>query len=290
LAIVVLPGGALGAGPLQVADGEPDNDTRLSVLTPAEQAFVQKKLAFAATVGTTRTTAPRRTDQLVPSYACESDPCEGTPPPPPGSPPPPPLPTAKTLATKARQQNNYYFCGPASGQVVINWTRGFTSGSFNGEDATTNWRRQSKIADWMSTTTAGTGGANLANGLNNPGAVLKPTADWIYSYADIGTMQQLYGKIVTDVATYGMPLVLATAPHVSGAGQNFLESWAGYVGPAHHWIVVRGYVGAWGDPTPILIQYQDSSGSYGGSTGSFDDRLSVVWQVSKWNQGGHVVW
>jgi hypothetical protein len=236
---------------------------------------------------------------VAPNYACEYDPCEGTPhSPPPASPtptptaPPPPSgpPAAKTLATRARQQNNSYYCGPASGQVVINWSRGIISGNNDGEDATTNWRRQSKVAEWMGTTTAGTGGANLAIGLNNPNAVAKPTSDWIYAYVDNGSMQELYQKVVTDVATFSMPLVLATAPHISGAGLNFLESWPKVAAGAHHWIVLRGYDGAWGNPSAISIKYQDSSAGYGGATGAFDDSLAVVWQVSKWNQGGHVVW
>jgi len=287
MALLLLPGATLAAGPLRYANGEPSNDSQLSVLTPAEAAFVQKKLALAASVDTPGSTPTKSGNGPVPMYACEFDPCEDpTPPswPPPGGPSP-----AKTLATRARQQNNYYFCGPASGQVVINWTRGYTSTSTNGEDLSTNWRRQSKIADWMKTTTSGTGGANLAAGLNNTNGVVKPTSDWIYTYADNGSMQAFFNKILTDIDGFGMPLVLATAPHMSGAGVDYLESWPREYPGAHHWIVVRGYDGLWGDAS-IVIKYQDSSAGFGGATGSYDDSLSVVYQVSKANQGGHVVW
>jgi hypothetical protein len=287
VAALLLPGLALGAGPFRVANGEPDNDTQLSVLTPAEAAFVEKKLAMAAAIDSSGTTATKSADAATPMYACEFDPCED--PSPPSWPPPGGPSTAKTLATRARQQNNYYFCGPASGQVVINWSRGIISGNNDGEDLSTNWRRQSKIAVWMSTTTAGTGGANLASGLNNPNGVLKPTSDWAYVYADNGTMHQFFNKIITDIDGFGMPLVLATAPHMSNAGSDYLESWPREYPGAHHWIVVRGYSGLWGDPS-IIIKYQDSSGGFGGATGSFDDSLSVMYQVSKANQGGHVVW
>jgi len=283
LMVLVLPGIVLGAGPVPAANGEPDNDTQLSVLTPAEAAFVAKKLAMAALVG--GGASARSGGGMTPSYACESDPCEGDPTwPPPGGPSP-----AKTLGTKARQQNNYYYCGPAAGQVVINWTRGITSGSNAGEDPTTNWRRQSKIATWMSTTTLGTGGANLAVGLNNPNGVVKPSADWIYTYADNGTMTQLHTKVITDIDGFGMPLVLATAPHVAKAGVNYLSSWPNEYPGAHHWIVIRGYDGLPGTSSPI-IRYQDSSAGFGGSTGPFSDSLAVIYQVSKSNQGGHVVW
>jgi hypothetical protein len=276
------PGLALAAGPVRVANGQPDNDSRLSVLTPAEAAFVDRKLAMAAAIdgGTTPTTA----DGVAPMYACEFDPCEGDPTwPPPGGPD-----LAKTLGTKARQQNNYYYCGPATGQVVINWTRGITSGNNDGEDITTNWRRQSKIAQWMSTTSAGTGGANLASGLNNPNGTLKPTADWLYIYADNGTSKDLLGKIVTDIDHYSMPLVLATAPHLRGAAY-YLASWPNVAPGAHHWIVIRGYDMS-ANPNDPTIRYQDSSAGYGGATGPFADPLSVIYNVSKANQGGHVVW
>ena len=286
VAAVMAPGSAFGAGPARTADGEPDNDVQLSVLTAAGEAFMNKKLAMAAAIDSTGSGGAKSSGGAVPTVACELDPCEGNPTwPPAGG-----IPASKLLLTKARQQNNWYYCGPATGQVVINWTRGIINGNNDGEDPTTNWRRQSKIAVWMSTTTAGTGGANLATGLNNPNGVVKPTADWIYAYADNGTAHELYDKIVTDVVGFGMPLVLATAPHVSGAGVNYLESWPNVVAGAHHWIVIRGYDGLWGGSSPVIVRYQDSSAGYGGATGAFDDTISVMWQVSKWNQGGHVVW
>ena len=276
---LLLPGLAIAAGPVQIANGEPDNDVQLSVLTPAQATFVARKLAMAAAIGSGGGATKRPAGGIAPAYACEFDPCQPT-----------WLPTpAKTLMTKARQQNNWYYCGPATGQVVINWSRGIINGNNDGEDLTTNWRRQSKIAVWMSTTTAGTGGANLATGLNNTNAVLKPTVDWTYIYADNGTMQDFYNKVVTDIDRFGMPLVLATAPHLSGAGVNFLESWPNVAPGAHHWIVIRGYDGLWGGASQI-IKYQDSSAGFGGATGAFDDSISVVWNVSKLNQGGHVVW
>lgn len=286
VAAMLAPGTVVGAGPVRIANGQPANDVQLSVLTPTEAAFMQKKLAMAAAVGSFGTTGAKSAADTVPTYACEFDPCEDHP----TFPPAPGPSTAKVLMTKARQQNNYYFCGPATGQVVINWSRGIINGNNDGEDGTTNWRKQSKIATWMGTTSAGTGGANLASGLNNPNAVLKPTAEWVYAYAENGSMQELFGKVLTDIDWFGMPLILATAPHLANAGVYFLESWPNVAPGAHHWIVIRGYDGLWGGASPIIIRYQDSSVGYGGATGAFDDTLSVIWQVSAWNQGGHVVW
>jgi hypothetical protein len=288
-AAFLVPGTVVAGGPGAgasggFADGQPDNDDRLSVLTPAQAAFMQLKLDMAAAIAPVGAIAVR-SKAGTPTVACEFDPCDD----PPAWPPPGGPPASKVLLTKARQQNNSYFCGPATGQVVINWTRGITSGNNNGEDPSTNWRKQSKIAEWMSTTTAGTGGANLAIGLNHPNAVLKPAPEWVYSYADTGSPQEFHNKVVTDIAAWGMPLILATAPHISGAGQNYLRSWPNVAPGAHHWIAIRGYNGLWGSPSPT-IRYQDSSAGYGGATGAFEDLSSVLWQVNQWNQGGHIVW
>ena len=286
------PASALAGGPGTkgggIADGQPDNDTQLSVLTEAEAAFVQRKLALAASLSASRTTKEATKGALTPTFECEVDPCEDSPPPPTWPEPSGP-PTEKTLLTKARQQKNNYYCGPASGQVVINWSRGIISGNNDGEDPTTNWRTQTKIAQWMNTTTAGTGGANLAAGLNHQNAVLKPVPDWIYSYVETGSPERFHNLVVTDVAGFNMPLVLATVPHAANAGVNYLESWPRAAPGAHHWIVLRGYVGLWGSPSPV-IKYQDSAGGYGGGTGAFADLSSVLWQVNDWNQGGHIVW
>jgi hypothetical protein len=289
-ATALLPGAVVagGPGPSGVGapgNGQPDDDTQLSVLTPAQEAFMQLKLDMAAAIAPVGQPGAKASKSRTATVACEFDPCDDPGPWPADGPPP----DSKTLLTKARQQNNNYFCGPASGQVVINWSRGIIDGNNDGEDATTNWRKQSKIAEWMRTTTAGTGGANLAAGLNHPNAVLKPIPEWVYSYANTGSPKEFHNKVVTDIATFGMPLVLATAPHIHNAGVNFLESWPKEYPGAHHWIVIRGYDGLWGSPSPT-IKYQDSSARYGGGTGAYADLSSVLWQVNEWNQGGNIVW
>src|SRR5207244_5533506 len=191
------------------------------------------------------------------------------------------------------QQINYYYCGPAAGQVVINWSRGivvFNRTRAGAEDTTINWRKQSTIGAWMKTTADGTGGANIAAALNRSDAVLKPVPDWIYMYDDSGTRTNFHSIVVTDVATYGMPVVLATAPHQADAGANYLTSWPDVYDGAHHWVTIRGYTGLPGSSAPPTMSYNDSSGGFGGSTGTFTDYVSVLWQVNDWNQGGHLVW
>jgi len=289
---LALPALAVAAGPARVANGEPDNDTQLSVLTPAEAAFMQLKQTLADSIGSAAQGANGGKGQIVqPSYQCEFDPCEGVPPPPPG-PPPPATPSSKMLETRPRQQITYYNCGPAAGQVVINYSRGIVVASRSkagAEDTSINWRKQSTIAGWMKTTTDGTGGANVAVGLNRSDAVLKPVPDWVYSYDNTGSRSNFHNIVVADIATYGMPVVVATAPHQANAGANYLPSWPSEYDGAHHWITVRGYSGLPGSTAPTM-SYNDSSGGYGGSTGTFSVLVSVLWQVNDWNQGGHLIW
>jgi hypothetical protein len=251
---------------------------------------MRRKQDIANAVLATSRSGWKMSGPKVPLYECEVDPCGGTPPPPYWPPSGPP--SSKTLDTRSRQQITNYYCGPASGQVVINLSRGYffnTSTVAGAEDLALNWRKQSKIGQWMGTTTAGTGGAALAAGLNNPNAVLKPTPEWVYSYASTGNLASFHSRVVTDVAKFGLPIVLATAPHQQGAGVNYLQSWPTVFHNAHHWITIKGYSGLPGT-SGATMSYEDSSAGYGGRTGSYSDAVSVLWQVNDWNQGGHLVW
>ena len=299
VAAALLPAAAFAGGPIRdgtgtPGHGEPDNDTETVVLTPAQATFMQQKQrladAIAAGGGSSAPMVP-----LILLPPCDPDPCPSpapTPRPSPTATPAPFPPESKTLDTRARQQINGYFCGPASGQVVINWSRRIvisTVTAAGAEDATKNWRKQSVIAGWMGTTTSGTSGAALATGLNRTDAVLRPSGAWAYDYVSTGTKQNFHSMVVADVASFGMPLVLATAPHEADAGGSFLASWPKVHDGAHHWITIRGYDGLPGSAGPRLA-YNDSSAGYGGGTGAYWDLVSVLWQVNDWNQGGHIIW
>lgn len=290
----VIPATAFAGGPIRdgigrPGHGEPDNDNQAQVLTPAQAAFMRLKESIADALLTADALDVTVTP-LAPMPPCYPDPCP-TPAPTPAPTPTGP-PSSKALDTRARQQINSYYCGPASGQVVVNWSRGIvisTTTKTGAEDPALNWKKQSTIAGYMGTTTSGTGGAALAAGLNNPNAVKKPVADWVYDYVSTGSLLNFHSMVVTDIATFRMPLVLATAPHQANAGSNFLASWPSVRDGAHHWITLRGYSGLPGSASPTM-GYNDSSGGYGGGTGAYVDLVSVLWQVNDWNQGGHIVW
>ncbi len=280
----ILPVGVLAAGPQRdgvgtPGNGQPDNDTQRLVLTQAQAEFWQEKQSASDSLGT----VGGQDDEVVvmgPIPPCYPDPCPTGP------------PTSKTLATRARQQITNYNCGPAAGQVVVNWSRDYifsNTTAAGAQDLSINWKKQSTIAGYMGTTTAGTGGAALAAGLNNQSAVLKPVPLWFYSYDPTGTKQNFHNRVVTDIWEYEMPLILATVPHDAGVGSTHLASWPNVHAGAHHWITIRGYNGLYGSTSPTM-QYNDSSGGYGGGTGAYSDLVSILWQVNDWNQGGNMVW
>ena len=197
------------------------------------------------------------------------------------------IPTRRVLETYARQQKTSYWCGPASAQVAINLSRGYYFSQAGGENPKTNFRLQSEIAAWANTTASnGTSGANLESALNRPKAILKPTADWIYLFADHGDLDAYFEKVVTDVYLFGMPLISLVRPNEPGKEYR-LSSWPGAPIHAGHWIVLRGYAGL--DPNEATIFYNDSSEGYQGGTGAFADPALTMWKVSHYHSD-MIIW
>jgi hypothetical protein len=197
------------------------------------------------------------------------------------------IPSARILETYARQQKTSYWCGPASAQVAINLSRGYFFSQTGGENARTNYRLQSEIAAWANTTSSsGTSGANLENALNRPKAVLKPTDDWIYIFADHGDLDAYFDKVVTDVYDYGMPLISLVRPNEPGK-EHHLSSWDGPAIHAGHWIVLRGYAGL--DASSATVFYNDSSAGYQGGTGAYSDPALTLWKVSHYHSD-MIIW
>jgi hypothetical protein len=196
------PGPALGDTDYGV--GQPDNDTYLGTRTDAQAAFEAVKLGLVAQIEALPTSGGAialSINDVSNTSACETA-CEydtgagstwGTT----GF----VTPRNRTvLNVRARHQMTVYWCGPASGQVVINYSRGYVYDSLNGDNTATNWKPQATIATWMKTTESqGTLGSNLAAALNRTDAVKKPIPEWSYVYGRNSDAQDLHSKVVADV-------------------------------------------------------------------------------------------
>lgn len=260
-----------GGGGDRGRGGAPRVDTEDSVLTPTQAANLAIKEATAAEIEAALAGAGGGSSGGISPQIAE-DPWDP--------------PSSAEVDARARQQAKWFWCGPAAGQVVINWSRGYFYNNLNGENASTNWRKQSTLAAWMGTNDqTGTWGGSLAAALNRSDAVLKPVSNWVYSYRDAGTLSDFHGKVVTDVWAYRMPLVAGVAPHPHRSAV-WLPSWPRETN-AHHYIVISGYEGL--DPSIGFLDYVDSAAGYNGDTGKYQVLATTMWRVIDANQG-KVIW
>jgi hypothetical protein len=193
------------------------------------------------------------------------------------------------LPVRARHQSTVYWCGPASGQVVINYSRGFVYDSLNGDSTATNWKTQATIAAWMKTNESqGTLGSNLAAALNRSDAVRKPIPEWTYVYGRNSDAEDLHSKIVTDVSQFAMPAVIAVMPHKSGAAY-WLPSWPRDAGNAKHWIVLYGFDGLWDGTLGPQLYYTESAGNGSKGPGQYIVDSYTMWKVNQYN-ASTMVW
>jgi hypothetical protein len=193
------------------------------------------------------------------------------------------------LEVHARHQMTVFWCGPASGQVVINYSRGYDSTLLNGDSTVTNWRSQTTIANWMKTNESqGTLGSNLTAALNRPDAVLKPFPEWSYIYARNTDGQDLDAKVVADVSQFAMPLVIAVMPHKTDAAY-WLPSWPRDAGNAKHWIVMYGFDGIWDGTAGPQIFYTESAGNGAKNPGNYVTDAITMWKVNQYN-ASTIVW
>ena len=275
----VLVGGLLAVmASAQALAGSPATGTQPSVHTPQEAANYAVKVAVAAEIETALGAARSSLKSPVQAMPCPNG-CDAG-----GS-----YPYSWSLEVRARQQYRSYWCGPAAGQIVINWSRGIIiqdQSKAAAESLAVNYKKQSTIAGWMGTTsTDGTWGGSLASALNRSDAVLKPVSYWIYSWAPSGTLSQFMSKVLADVYAFEMPLVLPVVVHKPGSAY-FLSSWP-TANDAHHYVVISGYQGT--SSTTSVLTFKDSSGTYGGGTGTYTDTAETMWKANSFNNG-YVVW
>lgn len=280
--------------------GAPDSpDDIIPPRTPAQAAFEQSKLDYVADLSSYSPATSQPPSRNATTYMICAD-CED------GTATDPDVPDEGSassdgftgfvppsnrdmLDVRARRQSTNYWCGPASGQVVINYSRGVVSDSKDGDSSATNWRTQATIASWMKTSqSTGTLGGNLAAALNRPDAVRKPVPDWTYLYAKNTDGADMHGKVVVDVHHFGMPLVIAVKPHKDNA-EFYLPSWPREALGAKHWVVIYGYEGMWDGTTDPKLHYTESAGNGNKNPGLYIVDSLTMWKVNQYN-ASTIVW
>jgi hypothetical protein len=259
------------AGDPKAGGGEPASDKNLILpLTPEMQTTLAKKmLSFQATVAS-----------LSPSNGAGATVTA--------------VPQSYTLSTYARHQRRWFYCGPATVQVISNYTWGYYLNATS-ESATGNKYKQSTIsATWTKTdvTQQQTYLGNLINGMN--GASQLPFAGF-YMQWNAPAWSDFQHAIATDTSTWYMPLAAGVSPRKTGS-PYYLYSWrSAPAGNWGHYIPLRGYSGFF--QSSALAYYNDSSGGTDevtgetilGSTGAFQDLSFTVYKTMM-NQSGNLVW
>jgi hypothetical protein len=175
------------------------------------------------------------------------------------------------LAVEARDQTKAFYCGPATGQVIANYSWAMGSGL--------NKYSQAKIAGWMQTDIRQrTDAPELEDGLEfaTQGSPRRPAGwDWVVADvrdrdADGHTGDELQGYVRSNVSGSKMPLAFPVKPH-DPRSRYYLISWPKPVASVGHWIAVYGWYGSYTGTTFARIYYTDSSKDEGGSTGKFWD-------------------
>lgn len=203
----------------------------------------------------------------------------------PNGPPPDDPPTSVTLDTRSRRQNNDHYCGPAAGQVLINYTRYYWYDNLDGQNASTNYKTQTVIAAKMGTDDEGTRGAGIATGVNAFAQL--PYADF-YQYQAPAGGSQFHSWIISDIWNYTTPLIPTVIPHDQGdQGATYhLPNWPSVMTTGHA-LTIRGYNGYWDGTDGPDVYYNDSASPSG--PGRYSTGAKTMWKVTSFFVG-KVVW
>lgn len=181
------------------------------------------------------------------------------------------------LAVEARDQINGWYCGPAVGQVIANYSWAMPTG--------TNKYLQRDIAVWMSTdVNGGTGSWNMERGLETAtwGSPRRPADwDWIVTRLedtdrDGWVGDQLDAYVRSNISQSKMPLAISVKPHApdSPSGAH-LSSWLEPVWSVGHWVSIYGWWYVHDGTDRARMYFTDSSKDEGGGTGKY-------WTPTRW--------
>jgi hypothetical protein len=187
----------------------------------------------------------------------------------------------RLVPTYERQQANYY-CGPAAIQDMSDyvWGKGSTGVKYS----------QAYISNkWTNTTTAGTGITAETTGANGV-LVGSPRAVWPYELTRPTDPQNWSNLLFVDTDD-GMPQIMNVTPWWQSASGTWyhLASWAAHKSTGGHWIVGNGWQGYWDGTSGPNVRYDDGSGGYGGSTGTYWENQYTMWLLI-YHHNNAVIW
>lgn len=250
-------------------------------LSAEEQAASDRKLAAAQRY----LSSPEARAAGRATLACVTP--EGTPPRPTGpsgaQTGPPGDPTTNScdvpngfLPVSARDQLRGHWCGPATGQVIANYTWAVALNA--------NKYPQGQIATWMQTNAnGGTSAFTMEDGLElaTAGAPRRPAGwDWVVtnlsdSDRDGTVGDQLHDVVRANVSGSRMAVAIPVLPHAA-AGRFHLSSWPQPANSPGHWIAAYGWRGLYDGTNTSKLFYTDSSEDEGGATGVFWDPMRHI--------------
>lgn len=181
------------------------------------------------------------------------------------------------LAVEARDQINGWYCGPAVGQVIANYSWAMPAGA--------NKYLQRDIAVWMSTDiNGGTGSWNMERGLETAtwGSPRRPAGwDWLVTRLedtdrDGWVGDQLDAYVRSNISQSRMPLAISVKPYApdSPSGAH-LSSWLQPVWSVGHWVSIYGWMFVHDGTDRARMYFTDSSKDEGGGTGKY-------WTSTRW--------
>ena len=181
------------------------------------------------------------------------------------------------LTVEARDQINGWYCGPAVGQVIANYSWATPAGA--------NKYVQRDLAVWMSTdVNGGTGSWNMERGLETAtwGSPRRPANwDWVVTRLedtdrDGWVGDQLDAYVRSNITHSRMPLAISVKPHApdSPSGAH-LSSWLQPVWSVGHWVSIYGWMFVHDGTDRARMYFTDSSRDEGGGTGKY-------WTPTRW--------
>jgi hypothetical protein len=204
------------------------------------------------------------------------------------------FPSSYGTAIMPRQQKKWWWCGPASAQVIINRTRGYLVSGADGDNTTANYKTQTTIARWLGIEFSGSTDAYGLRNVLNAYANLSATGTYLpFSVVSTDNGALFHSRVKISSYSWnrgmGVPVKMTYSSHhlPSWSDESWWTKYKNQYGASHpvlHWVVTRGYSGVTYDGTDNpKAYYVDSAGGYGGGTGWWTESSRIMFELNYWH-------